>query len=621
MSKGLESPFAGAGTRDARSGGMPLARSRALLLAALLPACFAELTEINPTPAQRPADAPAGPQQPAAPAEVEPAPQQAPDPEPFPALGTATAVATFHSLGLYWKPADGAATRTCSVQFRRAGATAWRRGLDLWFDARSGEYRGSLVQLEPGTAWQVKLSLSDGASTAQLTASTWSETFPIARTIVLPASSSATLEITESGSPSGYLLYTAAPGGSTIDVANAADFNVRLANVGYVIVRGLTLKGARRDGVRIESGAHDIVIDGNDISGWGRVRDAARGWGVNGDSGVHVAYRSSGVERIVIQNNRIHSPRYTANSWADGHPAGPLGTYFENCSLPDRADCGSNHVIRYNEVVGDAAHSFMDGIGGEDNFSATGHPNADSDIYGNLVRYVWDDAIEAEGGNRNVRIWGNYLDHTFTGIATAATHLGPIYVFRNVYDVSLQRPGENDSVEHGPFAKLGDNGGFGGGRRYFFHNTLLQQPPPSGQLLTQGAGGGPQGGTGDRPMVEVVSRNNIWHILKPHWASLYGNASSRNNDVDFDLHSGTISIGGSGNRIGTNGQRAAPSYAPGHGAVSRAGGQYALAPGTPGFDGAERLPNFNDDFSGAAPDVGAHESGAPPMRFGPTALP
>lgn len=463
----------------------------------------------------------------------------------------------------------------------------------------------------------MKLALQGSASAAALTASTWSETFPIARTITLPATSSTTLDVKESGTPAGYVLYTAAPGGSTIDVANAADFNVRLAGVSYVIIRGLTLKGARRDGVRLETGTHDVVIEDNDISGWGRLRDAATGWGVNGDSGIHSAYRATGIDRVIIQRNRIHTPRYTSNSWQHGHPAGPLGTNMEHCAEPDRFDCGSNHVVRYNEVLGDPNHYFMDGIGGGDNFAATGYPNADSDIYGNRVTYVWDDAIEAEGGNRNVRVWGNYMDHTYTAIATAATHVGPIYIFRNVYDVSLQRPGANDSVEHGPFGKLGDNAGYGGGRRYYFHNTLLQRAPPSGQLLTQGAGGGPQGGSSERPMVELVSRNNVWHILKPHWPSLYGNGSSRNNDVDYDLHSGTISIGGTGNRIGAHNVKGVPTYAAGNGPTSGAGGSYALAPGSPGFDAAERLPNFNDDFLGAGPDVGAHEAGAPPMKFGP----
>jgi hypothetical protein len=29
-----------------------------------------------------------------------------------------------------------------------------------------------------------------------------------------------------------------------------------------------------------------------------------------------------------------------------------------------------------------------------------------------------------------------------------------------------------------------------------------------------------------------------------------------------------------------------------------------------------RLPGFNDEFTGAAPDIGAFETGMPPLRFG-----
>ena len=36
---------------------------------------------------------------------------------------------------------------------------------------------------------------------------------------------------------------------------------------------------------------------------------------------------------------------------------------------------------------------------------------------------------------------------------------------------------------------------------------------------------------------------------------------------------------------------------------------YYLQPGTPGYDAGMLLPNFNDNYKGAAPDVGAYENG------------
>jgi hypothetical protein len=114
------------------------------------------------------------------------------------------AVATFHSLGLTWAPPDGAAGVECSVRYRAEGESAWHDGLPLWYDARDDEYRGSLVQLRPGTAYEVELSLETGTS-ATTTASTWSETFPIGRTVEI-GDRTEPLVITEGGTPDGYVL-------------------------------------------------------------------------------------------------------------------------------------------------------------------------------------------------------------------------------------------------------------------------------------------------------------------------------------------------------------------------------------------------------------------------------
>ena len=74
---------------------------------------------------------------------------------------------------------------------------------------------------------------------------TWSEELPIGKTITLPVQSSDTLKIDEGGSPTGYVLYAPAPGATaTIDVADLKDYCVKI-EASYVILRGVTLKGAR----------------------------------------------------------------------------------------------------------------------------------------------------------------------------------------------------------------------------------------------------------------------------------------------------------------------------------------------------------------------------------------
>ena len=45
-------------------------------------------------------------------------------------------------------------------------------------------------------------------------------------------------------------------------------------------------------------------------------------------------------------------------------------------------------------------------------------------------------------------------------------------------------------------------------------------------------------------------------------------------------------------------------------------GRFQLTPGSPGAGAGAAIPNFSDGFTGPAPDMGAHQRGMPPLRFG-----
>ena len=102
-------------------------------------------------------------------------------------------------------------------------------------------------------------------------AQTWSESFPVARRVGCPAQSTKTLVITKSGSPGGYVIYEPADQeGSSIDRGQPIRPLHRGQSVSYPSAR-LTLKGARVHAILLGEGAHDVVIEGCDISGWGRM--------------------------------------------------------------------------------------------------------------------------------------------------------------------------------------------------------------------------------------------------------------------------------------------------------------------------------------------------------------
>jgi hypothetical protein len=529
-----------------------------------------------------------------------------------------SAVTTFNSIGLYWQPGGGAENNAARVEFREQGGSKWRQGLDLWFDARNSEYRGSLVELKPGTQYEIRLALASGKSES-LTAKTWSEKFPVKRTVQVPAGTTHfVIKAEHSGDADGYVLFTAAPGANVIDQGAAPGDDLNRDNcivvkqgVHHVIIRGLALRGCKRAGIMLErqwtpvlaAQTHDVVIEDNDISGWGAFDKHRPGRNLPDNDGAiqcnyyHEKDDARRPDRIIIQRNVMRDPRHDATPWQRGrgsrvHPAGPQGVLFTNC--------GRNHVIRHNEIYAKNGHHFMDGLGGAENFSDAGFPWADSDINGNRISEVYDDAIEAEGGNRNVRIWGNYIDRSFVAIANAATSIGPLYVWRNVSNrmAGMYQPdGDPDAELRGPFIKAGSNHPkFNGGRAYYFHNTALQPAPEKGARYGMGAGWGILNSGGK--LYNIVSRNNVWQVHKEvqingqaKFASIVANADLGPVDVDYDVFNAPIWTGGRGDAGQKHGwKRAARSGA------------------------AMRIPNFNDQYDN--PDVGAIQSGAPAMKYG-----
>ena len=519
------------------------------------------------------------------------------------AEGKAWAEPTFECLGLYYDRAM--AESGCRVRYRSAGATEWREGYPLVYDPRERQYRGSLVGLKPNTPYDIRLE-ADGEH-VDFQGRTLSEEFPIGKTTFLPGGSTdKTLYIGEGGTQKGWHLVTPAPGTKFIsDVFNLSDYNV-VVEVEYVILRGLELKNAGIHGVLIRSGVEHVVVEDCHITGWGR-SGGARVWGVFSgmDSGI---YAENDAGHLVIQRNLIEYPRSGANDWESGHPSGPQAVSL--------VDSRGGNIIRYNTIRSTEDHGFNDGIGGGSNYSFQGSPNRDSDIYGNIISNCWDDAIESEGANRNVRIWSNYLHHTFVHVATAATSMGPLYIFRNVFGesrISHQDPSGGMMVKTGMnYVTLnGERVSTGLGYRFLFHNTALQ---PNGALDVFSS----------HELHHAVSRNNIFYSRGRTYPQDRG---APPNDFQNDL-TGSYLGGGFVRSMFLPSERLEWYLAPtmnriqwGRVEYSRGGKDFAItdpmAPvKNPAIDAGVRLPGFNDEYRGAAPDIGAFENGLAPLRFG-----
>ena len=290
---------------------------------------------------------------------------------------------------------------------------------------------------------------------------------------------------------------------------------------------------------------------------------------------------------------RIETTR-SANAVRLEHAAGFHGSAAD---LLDQLVPLAEQALRREEPLAIA------GMGGEDNFTNTGFPNADSDIYGNRLSHAWDDAIEAEGANENVRIWGNYIDRTAIGIATTVDLGRPgVRVPQRLEPQPDLRDGALDSDDRQPFFKSGSDATLGHGRRYIFHNTMLQATQSGATYGLGGGRGHRRHGLDASRSATPGRRTTSTTCGRPERRRLPDRAAAtRSPPTCTTAHPGDARSSERHQRHA--GVRRGPRLA------ERGGRQLPARRGQPGHAAALRIANFNDGFAGAAPDVGAHEGG------------
>ena len=97
------------------------------------------------------------------------------------------------------------------------------------------------------------------------------------------------------------------------------------------------------------------------------------------------------------------------------------------------------------------------------------------------------------------------------------------------------------------------------------------------------------------------------------YTSIQGGDYVSTNSFDYDLFNGTIQAQGKFEKHGIQGT---PIYSLESNPTEIESGKYWLDPSSPGYDAGICIPNFNDGYTGEAPDIGAHEGGMPPLEFG-----
>lgn len=198
-----------------------------------------------------------------------------------------------------------------------------------------------------------------------------------------------------------------------------------------------------------------------------------------------------------------------------------------------------------------------------------------------------------------MRIWGNYFNRSYVGVAVAPVQEGPIYIWRNVVNIRTRNPDRYVGL----FLKTGisANKRVTSGQIYLFHNTLLQ-PKIDGVKV------GASAAIGNGPSENVMSRNNIFQTSGKSGGYAIDNSESDSNDFDYDLYDGNLKTYSGAEPHGISG---IPSYVSNNSTTN-----FQLTKSSPGYNAGIIIPNFNDGSPGHKPDMGAHEAGTPNMKFG-----
>jgi hypothetical protein len=431
-------------------------------------------------------------------------------------------VTTFVSVSYYYPaPADDV---ECRVLFRKAGTPGWEPAFKPVHQKEYLNFRGSIVNLEENTQYEIKaLFTQNGILIGEEidTVKTWSEYLPVDRTISIHDFASNNYEINVSGEPGKWIRITGdktpVEGGSSREAA------INIEGQRFLILENIVIKGGHYHGIDLIN-CSNIRIINCDISGWGRkgvpsfrpegvgkYRDE-NGAEINRDAGIHTINN----EKIVIERCYIHDPRGRANPWYYAHPEGPVAIYLGSDNT------NGNYVIRYNDFVGSELNRWNDAVMGFGNGQYDGSAYRDSDIYGNFFSLSNDDGIELDGGQMNIRVFGNKFIHSLCGISTAPNMIGPSYIFRNVISDLNDETGRV-----GAMVKNGGGRKYSSGLTVFINNTFVSKG-----LGIRSVG---MGREKDRATFRGFSRNNIIVVDGSEYTVVGDIHNTPEHDLDFDL--------------------------------------------------------------------------------------
>ncbi|MEW6367814.1 MAG: right-handed parallel beta-helix repeat-containing protein [Acidobacteriota bacterium] len=544
---------------------------------------------------------------------------------------------------------------TASIEYRRSGETAYKRGHD--FVRYDGNHMAtSLFGLQLNSTYEIRATLADpdgtmGKNPQTSTVKTRAEYALPNPVRTVNVSSQQQLDAAvrnarpgdeirlaagtysggihifgKSGNAAHPIVFTS-QGTVRAVVQGTSDGGVQLENANYYVLDNLEIHNEKGDGVYIR-GSHDIVI--------------RRCY-------IHDSLPGDYTSNVTIQHSEEANPPYAGNHLImdnvigdDKHDPvdenqGP-GPSYEN--TPGQSYFGISMFYQPGAFVtirGNTIYGVVDGIhpagdeGGEPVLGPDDKDVLDTwrdqnlDLYDNVICDCKDDAIECDGHITNGRIFRNRIGKCENAITTSPFYPGPLFVLRNFIHGFHQGCLKQNTGVEGITRKV-----------FFYHNTIMEKTRASRPhceseyCLYRGEPALQQ---------DFVYKNNVFFARgRVYNGDMYTEDNYHKNDVfDYNLMYSTrqtdrevaykwvceygdplnntryetMAAFRAAVKQETHGKWANPrlrtNLLPGYPASSKLL-DLRLKPGSPAIDAGVVIPGINDAYSGAAPDIGADET-------------
>ena len=551
---------------------------------------------------------------------------------------------TIHCLGVEWRiSGDANANATVALEYRKTGMLGWRKALPLLRvtgeamtrkpAAGTTVFAGSILELEPQTEYEMRVTLSDpdgGGAQKAVKCRTRGEPVapaPLRTLYVAPGTGGGEgtkqdpfrgLKEADAAARPGDLILVAKgnyPAPFTVTASGEPGRPVvwRAAGPGAVIT-GVAGAAKRPERGVSAAGVRDVWFEGLGV------RDVE--YGVVAHGSERIVVRRCHIFRVdygfaCTDKSDINRDFFLSDNVVEGPCTWPRTKGIENPRGFQIS--GSGHIVCYNRVRG-----FADGI---DTFGTHETRETDVcraiDVYGNEISEMTDDGIETDYSQQNCRFFRNRLTNCFQGISEQPVFGGPVYIFRNaIYNIEVEPFKMHTAGE--PITS-----GF-----LIFHNTSVKQGLPW-MVWTSVR------------VDNAMTRNNLFigsqRVIEENTKPRAMDFSPKMTDCDFDYDG----FGGGpfdtfakwngvvyqtleemqarapveGHAIEVDGTR---TFDSGIQAPENVKKQYLvekndlrLRAGSKAVDAGVVIPSINDGFRGRAPDLGAYESGDTLPQYGP----